>query len=52
MSLWVFWVLYFRVVAVNGHFLLELTDLEISFCNVYGACVGWFCTGVVLFGLF
>ena len=33
----VFDFLYFRIVAVNGPCLLELADLEISFCNVYGA---------------
>ena len=37
LSLGVFGVLYFRIVAVNGPCLLELADLEISFCNVYGA---------------
>ena len=28
---------FVRIVAINGPFLLELTDLEISFCNVYSA---------------
>ena len=37
LSLGVFGVLYFRIVAVNGYCLLELADLEISFCNFYGA---------------
>ena len=34
--LWGYFV-FFRIVAVNGPFLLELIDLAISFCNVYGA---------------
>ena len=37
LSLRVFGVLYFRIVTVNGHCLLGLADLEISFCNFYGA---------------
>ena len=28
---------FVRIVAINGPFLLELIDLEISFCNVYSA---------------
>ena len=37
LSLGVFGVLYFIIVVVNGPCLLELADLEISFCNIYGA---------------
>ena len=33
--LWGYFV-FFRIVVVNGPFDLELIDLAISFCNVYG----------------
>ena len=47
LSLGVFGVLYFRIVAVNGPCHLELADLEISFRNVYS--VGRLYIGIILF---
>ena len=49
LSLGVFDVLYFRIVAVNGPCLLELADLEISLQSLWCG-VGCFYIGVVLCG--
>ena len=41
---------FLRIVAVNGPFLLELIDSEISFHNVYGAMQAVsVCTSVFFF---